>query len=112
MSRSKVLASAVATTLFFGFPAWSAVQCESDTISGIQAAGARIATVKGRLFEPLGQDFIDPLRWRPQEQVTICVEESVPLVPNPPFYKLTNVSRGETLVVLDAKDGITRVPLK
>ena len=94
-----------------GFPAWSAVQCEADAIRVVQDKGARIETVKGRLFQPLGQDFIDPSRWRPQERVTICVEDSVPLVPTPLFYKLTNLSRGETLVVLDAKDGITRVPL-
>lgn len=93
------------------FPAWSAVQCETDTISAVLDSGARIATAKGRVFEPLGQDPIDPSRWRPQEQITICAEERVPLVPDPPFYKLTNLSRGETLVVLDVKDGITRVPL-
>ena len=98
-------------SVLLGSPAWSAVQCETDTISAVQNAGTRIATVKGRLFEPLGQDFIDPSRWRPQEQITICIEPSVPPLPNPPFYKLTNLSRGETLVVLDVKDGITRVPL-
>ena len=102
---------AVLLSVSFGFPAWSAVQCETDTIRVVRDKGARIETVKGRLFEPLGQDFIDPTRWRPQEQITICAEEPVPLVPNPPFYKLTNLSRGETLAVLDLKEGVTRVPL-
>jgi len=101
----------VCLSVSLSFPAWSAVQCETDTISAVRDAGARITMVKGRLFEPLGQDFIDPSRWRPQEQITICAEPPVPLAPSAPFYKLTNLSRGETLVVLDVKDGITRVPL-
>ena len=94
-----------------GSPAWSADQCETDTISAVRDAGARIETVKGRVFEPLGGDFTDPSSWQPREQVTICSEPPVPLVPNAPFYELTNVSRGETLVVLDVNAGITRVPL-
>ena len=109
--KTHLTSLALCVGLLFNSVAGSAAECETDTIKSVRnspqpggSSGIYIATSAGRMFEVLGQDFIDPTRWQPQEQITICVDEPESSNPNLAYYKITNLKRSEVLVVLSISE--------
>jgi hypothetical protein len=84
--------------------------CTSDRIANISlrqtkmpAYGPEIRTVSGHDFFVLGQDFIDPRKWKKGRKLYVCAEPDEPefAVRN---YRIANLDRGsEDLPVQERK---------
>jgi hypothetical protein len=92
-----MLGFALAAALANQAPTAPAPSCLRDTISRVvsdkdKAAPRVIQLRSGRHLRVLGQDFIDPRRWRRGDRVAICPTDDIDTV------EVTNVQRGERLL--------------
>lgn len=85
--------------------------CVVDALAQRPPKSGLIHTKSGRLFQALGQDFIDDTTWRKAESIVICEGPSDHTAKPMPRYHLRNVPRGEELVVVEgAASGSNQEP--
>lgn len=82
------------------------VECRGDVFkrlvngSGDPGAPYMILTAGGRRYRVLGQDFIDPRKWRAGERLVICPEPDTPGV-TATFARVRDIPRAEDLLTID-----------
>jgi hypothetical protein len=81
-----------------------AANCQQDTIDRIANAGEYLITGSGKYHQILGQDFIDPRRWRSGEKISVCIREPTDKDSDPfdyvRVYDIHNIRRNETLATI------------
>ncbi|MFZ6727261.1 hypothetical protein ACO0K2_17345 [Undibacterium sp. MH2W] len=74
--------------------------CVKDKVDKILDGGAYIISVKGLAYQFLGQDFIDQTKWRRGQSIEVCNEVNPDLSDTTKLFKITNLKRKESLVVM------------
>ena len=81
-----------------------ASNCEKDILQSVKKSGEYMVLSSGHAFKVLGQDFIDPTQWQPNDEINVCSRVSDSSNSKLSTYQLTNVRRNESLVVLQVKE--------
>jgi hypothetical protein len=75
--------------------------CTRDTIKSFNQSSGELLTTSGEKFQALGQDFIVPVEWRPNEQLSVCDDtRQAPPADNIGLYQIVNLTRGEILTFM------------
>ena len=76
-----------------------AEDCTRELLKTYTDPPGDLVTVSGERFRVLGEDFIDPNEWLPNQKLMVCKDIPQSRKFNEKLYQIKNLDRGETLEV-------------